>query len=147
MDVALFTQPTYVALLCIEHATTGTQPLQVLEADVPAASSTTVKAWRSEQHAHESETEALLTFMQHHAVNLGVRAQLSTIFESIAMDLCAPPCELLAYCQSAASFIRSLSGQNHHREHKHFFEHDDISQVHVHDGCLGVGSPTGIKAA
>lgn len=46
--------------------------LQVLEADVPAASSSTVKAWRSEQHAHESETEALLSFMQHHAVNLGV---------------------------------------------------------------------------
>lgn len=46
--------------------------LQVLEADVPAASSTTVKAWRSEQHAHDSETEALLSFMQHHAVNLGV---------------------------------------------------------------------------
>ena len=46
--------------------------LQVLEADVPAASSSTVKAWRSEQYAHESETEALLSFMQHHAVNLGV---------------------------------------------------------------------------
>lgn len=46
--------------------------VQVLEADVPAASSSTVKAWRSEQHAHESETEALLSFMQHHAVNLGV---------------------------------------------------------------------------
>jgi hypothetical protein len=46
--------------------------LQVLEADVPAASSTSVKAWRSEQHAHDSETEALLSFMQHHAVNLGV---------------------------------------------------------------------------
>lgn len=45
---------------------------QVLDADVPAPSSATVKAWRSEQHAHESETEAVLSFMQHHAVNRGV---------------------------------------------------------------------------
>lgn len=50
--------------------------LQVLEADVPAASSQTVKAWRSEQLAHESETEALLSMMQHHAVNLGVSMTL-----------------------------------------------------------------------
>lgn len=57
----------YVCYVCL---------LQVLEADVPAASSQTVKAWRSEQHAHESETEALLSMMQHHAVNLGVSMTL-----------------------------------------------------------------------
>lgn len=61
-------------LLSIVPRVAGPYPAEVLDADVPAASSTTVKAWRSEQHAHESETEALLTFMQHHAVNLGVQA-------------------------------------------------------------------------
>lgn len=39
---------------------------------MPAACASTVKAWRCEQHAHDSETEALLSFMQHHATNLGV---------------------------------------------------------------------------
>lgn len=61
-------------LLSVVPRVAGPYPAEVLEADVPAASSSTVKAWRSEQYAHESETEALLSFMQHHAVNLGVKA-------------------------------------------------------------------------
>lgn len=59
--------------------------VQVPECEVPAAPSSSVKAWRSEQHAHDSETEALLSFMQHHAVNLGVSAGcLSSVLARIA---------------------------------------------------------------
>jgi hypothetical protein len=46
--------------------------MQIVETDVPAATSSAVKAWRLEQHAREAETIALLTYMQHAALNLGV---------------------------------------------------------------------------
>ncbi|KAF8069390.1 TSEN2 [Scenedesmus sp. PABB004] len=69
----LFRQGDELHLLSVTPRVPGPYPAEVLDADVPAASSDTVKAWRSEAHAHESETEALLSFMRHHAVNLGVR--------------------------------------------------------------------------
>lgn len=45
---------------------------QVLDSDLPCAPPSDLKAWRTQQRAHESETEALLSLMSHHATNMGV---------------------------------------------------------------------------
>eukprot|EP00883_Tetradesmus_obliquus_P008396 jgi/Sobl393_1/19105/SZX64285.1 len=60
-------------LLSVVPRVAGPYPAEIVETDVPAAASSAVKAWRSEQHAREAETLALLTYMQHAALNLGVK--------------------------------------------------------------------------
>jgi nucleotide-binding universal stress UspA family protein len=108
--------------------------MQVLEADVPAPSSSTVKAWRSEQQAHESETEALLSFMQHHAVNLGVRggreagaSWQGSVCVRASQPWCTPP---------------------HPRHHHHHQTQQQVQASDVTTTCLAAdGGASGVGAS